>query len=147
MAFLDETGLAELWELIQTEDAKNSKIAIGSYTGTGTYSSSSPCSLTFDFVPKFIILGNSGTSLFFCTASYTSGSPQGILWTKDNPIIYVGGTSLNGSSYTRYYIQTELNGKVFSWYSYSETSDGVGNGNSSYCYNNSGQKYIYIAIG
>ena len=30
------------------------KIQTGSYTGTGTYGSANPCSLTFDFVPKFL---------------------------------------------------------------------------------------------
>ena len=34
------------------------KIATGSYVGTGTYGSSNPCSLTFDFSPKiFLVCG------------------------------------------------------------------------------------------
>ena len=32
------------------------KIQTGSYVGTGTYGASNPCSLTFDFVPKFIFI-------------------------------------------------------------------------------------------
>ena len=56
MAFLDETGLAELWSLVKAEDAKGVKIAAGSYVGTGTYGSSNPNSLTFDFVPKIVML-------------------------------------------------------------------------------------------
>lgn len=56
MAYLDETGLAELWRLIKAEDAKAPKIATGSYVGTGTYGSSNPCSLTFDFVPTIIFV-------------------------------------------------------------------------------------------
>lgn len=52
MAFLDETGLAELWELIKAEDAKDAKIVLGSYVGTGTANAS----LTFGFVPKLVII-------------------------------------------------------------------------------------------
>lgn len=32
------------------------RIQTGSYVGTGTYGESNPCSLTFDFVPKWIII-------------------------------------------------------------------------------------------
>ena len=50
MAFLDETGLAELWSLIKGEDAEflasalsaDVKIGTGSYTGTGTYGTIQP---------------------------------------------------------------------------------------------------------
>lgn len=33
------------------------KIQTGSYVGTGTYGSSNPCTLTFDFVPKLVVIG------------------------------------------------------------------------------------------
>lgn len=36
--------------------ANGPKIQTGSYVGTGTYGSSNPCSLTFDFVPQLVIL-------------------------------------------------------------------------------------------
>ena len=32
------------------------RIATGSYVGTGTYGASNPCSLTFDFVPRLVII-------------------------------------------------------------------------------------------
>ena len=32
------------------------QIATGSYVGTGTYGADHPCSLTFDFVPKEVII-------------------------------------------------------------------------------------------
>lgn len=32
------------------------RIATGSYTGTGTYGASNPCSLTFGFVPRFLAI-------------------------------------------------------------------------------------------
>lgn len=34
------------------------KIQTGSYVGTGTYGSSNPCSLTFDFVPKCVLISS-----------------------------------------------------------------------------------------
>lgn len=63
MAFLDETGLTELWKLIKARDdvvttLANTKCQIetGSYVGTGKYGSSNPTSLTFNFVPKLVII-------------------------------------------------------------------------------------------
>ena len=53
MAFLDENGVAELWSLVKAEDLK---IKVGSYTGGGGYGESAPNSLTFDFVPKVILV-------------------------------------------------------------------------------------------
>jgi hypothetical protein len=50
MAFLDETGLAELWSLIQAEDVKYDKVAKGSYVGTGTYREGNPNSLKYDML-------------------------------------------------------------------------------------------------
>lgn len=32
------------------------RITTGSYIGTGTYGASNPCSLTFDFTPKYIVI-------------------------------------------------------------------------------------------
>ena len=56
MAFLDETGLAELWTLVKAEDAERAEIEVKSYTGTGTYGSANPNSLTFNFVPKIVFI-------------------------------------------------------------------------------------------
>lgn len=63
MAFLDETGLAELWKLVKAEDAKMPKFAMGSYAGTGTYGTGNSCSLTFDFTPQLVIFANSYASI------------------------------------------------------------------------------------
>lgn len=38
------------------------KIATGSYTGTGTYGASNPCSLTFPFLPKLVIIRETGAN-------------------------------------------------------------------------------------
>ncbi|MBS6283781.1 MAG: hypothetical protein KH459_12240 [Oscillospiraceae bacterium] len=38
------------------------KIATGSYTGTGTYGADNPCSLTFPFLPKLVIIRETGAN-------------------------------------------------------------------------------------
>lgn len=82
-AFLDETGLATFSGLIksaiatvQTDTNTRAKIATGSYTGTGTYGISNPCSLTFDFVPKIVLVGD-GSSVFIAIAgaNFALGNP------------------------------------------------------------------------
>lgn len=60
MAFLDETGLAEVWSLA---NGKFSKIAMGSYTGTGKGGSATPTRLTVDFEPKIMFLYHDGSNL------------------------------------------------------------------------------------
>lgn len=59
MAFLDETGLAELWSLIKAEDAKLTKMAVGTYAGTipvngngGSFSKT----ITVGFKPQFAMI-------------------------------------------------------------------------------------------
>lgn len=56
------------------------KIATGSYTGTGTYGADNPCSLTFPFLPKLVIIRNMvlmrGTDVTFHSTS-SNGSSSG----------------------------------------------------------------------
>ena len=52
------TGVASLDELANALSGSlaGAKIQTGSYTGTGTYGASNPCSLTFDFVPTVVLI-------------------------------------------------------------------------------------------
>ena len=52
---IDEKVKAALDDIgdLQSEQVR---IATGSYEGTGTYGASNPCSLTFDFAPKLLIV-------------------------------------------------------------------------------------------
>lgn len=59
MAFLNEEGLAELWSLIR---AKDLKMKAGSYVGKGKYGKNNPNSLTFDFEPKLLVVGNADSA-------------------------------------------------------------------------------------
>ena len=48
---------------VQSSTDSKARIQTGNYVGTGTYGANNPCSLTFDFVPRFfMILGYSSNS-------------------------------------------------------------------------------------
>lgn len=96
------------------------QIATGSYAGTGTYGSSNPNSLTFDFVPKFVILsGGEGYSGTPCYSIWFSGF--GKLGFYDIP-----------------YSKAEVNGNTLTWYHQSSAT---------FQSNISGTTYYYMAIG
>ena len=58
----------------QTSADERAKIQTGSYVGTGTYGADNPCSLTFDFVPKFLYIKstNSSSAGFFLPHTLTN---------------------------------------------------------------------------
>lgn len=128
MAFLDETGLAELWSLIQAEDAEvvanGVKMAKGSYEGTGTYGESNPNSLTFEFKPKVFIL------------NYATGSrvTLPIFYGATNMYVCINAVSnvLGGLT-----LDLTWSGNTVSWYGSSAIKQ----------LNESGKTYNYIAIG
>ena len=145
MAFLDETGLAELWSLIRAEDGKladadavitalantKAQIASGSYTGAGNTvcGSSNARSLTFPFAPKMVWISSvngGGTLVFYplvLTSSYTSNGYQ--YCSANNQMSY------HASGYAK------VSGNTLSWY---HESSGSLQGN------NFGTFY-YVAIG
>ena len=93
------------------------QVYTGSYTGTGTYGSSNPNTLTFPFEPKILVVGN----YWQFTAPY--GCPSAPCMGSGNS---VGGVNLNWS------------GNSVSWYS--TRSDTLQ-------LNESGKTYNYFAIG
>ena len=121
------------------------KIATGSYTGTGTYGASNPCSLKFDFEPKIIIIpfyyagsywnpvghGSNGSSI---QTGIMVGSTLTTSWQKD---IGFGLATTSGGSWCDRYGRKLTDG-TFQWYS---TGDDMAQ------FNESGWKYHYIAIG
>lgn len=135
MAFLDETGLAELWSLITAEDDKlaaaDVKIATGSYSGTGKYGSGNPTSLTFDFAPVYFEITGSSSNGSYQAASTSSAQP-GKYSMDAITTSYVG---FDGNNYQ--YMKKSADGKTISWYGK----------NTSQQYNDSGRIYYYIAIG
>jgi hypothetical protein len=134
MAFLDETGLADLWALVRNADVK---MATGTYKGNGTSGSSKKNTLTFNFVPKMLLIG-SGYSTF------------GMWWH--------GGDSLcvevTNSGATKYQNSLSISGNTISWYATGSYTTYSGSGGSTadhqtalHQLNSSGVTYHYIAIG
>lgn len=109
---------------------KGAKIQTGSYVGTGTYGSSNPCSLTFDFVPQFVLIGN-GSQIFNMWTKYLSidnpePSPVGL-----TRYMFSGSTYYNSNYPT-------LSNTTLSWYSSKGETNQL---------NENGIKYSYVSIG
>lgn len=109
-----------LIDAANTNANSKAKIATGSYTGTGTYGSSNPNSLTFDFEPKILFVTNPSTATSQLVALY------GSMYSFS----YHTATSTN-------YVTISWGNKNVSWYA---TSD-------KYQLNDTGQTYNYMAIG
>lgn len=144
------TGQSSLEALLAAlKQAGAVQIVTGSYVGTGTFGADHPCSLTFDFVPKLIMItryhtGTSSIDYIF------PGDSEGNYWLMDTSLIptseiskwsdYIG-TGLGrvygagGGSSIGY---KSLDGKTAYWYSgYDAASQ----------FNSDGTTYYYAAIG
>jgi len=141
MAFLDETGLAELWSLVKAQDSgvttamtalanTKAKIATGSYTGTGTGGESNPNSLTFSFAPKFVFI-----------IPQSSNSDR--YWGAFIPPANVGLSSASDSA--ERITNCSLSGNTLSWYYYQFGVDA--NTTATRQLNQSGVAFQYVAIG
>ena len=106
------------------------KIATGSYTGTGKYGSDNPNTLTLDFVPQLILI-------FWAHSG--GNAPNAIAWLgKDMGFSYKPAGS-NGQWYYTYPITVlPPNGTDMRWYSPADVSAQM---------NGSGVEYRYFAIG
>lgn len=94
------------------------RVQVVSYVGTGTYESDHPNSLTFNFVPKVVMI--------------TCGGDTNIFHAIYGMIEVVTDLS------TGYYVTVKWSKKTLSWYS---------NDGPSYQMNDSGDKYYAVAIG
>lgn len=111
--------------------SSGAKIQTGSYVGTGTYGSSNPCSLTFDFEPKLFV--------FFATENAIYYYGQNTSSSTVTHIIMLWGTTtawVSGSGGYRNYI-TYTSNKI-SWYNDSSAARQC---------NESGTTYKYCALG
>lgn len=109
---------------------------IGSYTGTGTSGSGNKNTLTFDFVPRIIIIIADSISLI---GNYAMILLQGSSWSMG-----YGSNSSGGVGVAQYYRNAVTwidDGKTVQWH-YSFTSPAA-----EYQMNASGIIYRYIAIG
>lgn len=114
--------------------AGRAQVSTGSYTGTGTYGSAHPCSLTFDKLPKAIIISNVKESSGYCAT--------GIILPTENTTIGAVHGDINNDSISQRLIVT-ISGTTVKWYStYSSSSSNV---NAAHQLNASGT-YAYIAV-
>ena len=119
-----DQALAELAaQAAQIAKCGNCKIVYGSYTGTGTYGSSSPNTLNFNGKPLLVAIlpNNNGGSMY----------GWGFLAAKDAPFLY---TMMHSS---KSYCTTSWTGNTLSWYNSSEVG---------YQFNTSGYTYYYVAL-
>lgn len=115
----DKTDKTEVEEML----SDRAIIQTGTYKGTGTYGTSNKNSLTFNSLPKFVIIfgvGGSWSHLLFATPSYGVA-----LYTK-------GSSSSNGG-----YSNVTWSGKTMTWYSASSAANQM---------NETDVEYTYFAI-
>ena len=107
------------------------KIQTGSYVGTGTHGASNPCSLTFDFVPKFLYVKstNSSSAGFFLPHTLTNTFKG---WAYQG---FIQNTAIQSSN-----CYGKMEGTTLSWYNKATISGAEGEQ-----FNNSGT-YYYIAL-
>lgn len=117
------------------------QIATGSYTGTGTYGSANPCSLTFNFVPKILWVYVS-TNGYLNIDEFYDLQRNAVFITNGTTSAPIAG-SVSGSSSA--FSNTFTWGTTVSWYSaYNNNNKDVGAATQ---LNYSGYTYKYIAIG
>lgn len=132
-----QSGIVDGYEYDYLGNAQDvafgAKIETGSYVGTGTYGSSNPNSLTFDFTPKLVIV----TGVKFVGGTLTSIIPSNSYW--EGCFIWIAGmvrTYVGDSNKTMEFGQSE---NTLSWY-----TNGTSAGNQCNTLNDT---YAYIAIG
>ena len=69
---------------VLTQLGTKAKVQTGSYVGTGTYGVNNPCSLTFDFAPKLVII------------RLTNGNETGIFVYNSETYLALGGLRAAG---------------------------------------------------
>lgn len=112
MAFLDETGLAEVWNCA---DNVFSRIERGSYKGSNTYGASNPNRLTLGFVPMVVIVMD-GIQV----------NPE-----ANKGFVYINGMPGFGAVDS---LKFSLSGKTLSWYNSVGASQQYNDSNSTYYY-------------
>ena len=115
------------------------KIQTGSYVGTGTYGSSAPCSLTFDFVPKLVIIQGTGT------ASSISNDYKIVALNGINTASSLFFENLNTNVGWFLMVAITWNGNTMQWYALDGYQDVKASSSSQLNSNNN--TYYYIALG
>ena len=119
------------------------QIQAGSYTGTGTYGSGSPKTISFSFAPALFIISVWPTELQWAAGGdYGSTFFMNALTTS--AYRYYSYSSYGQDNYK--YVYKTADGKAIKFYA-TYTYDGSTENSSGGQYNESGTKYYWIAIG
>lgn len=125
--FETQGGVSYVYLGIPFQNSVNAKnTAVGSYTGTGKYGSANQNSITFPFVPKFLVIVRDVQQLVNVSSDYS-----------DNIMIWVDGMIKDRITTTadhRHYLRTN---NTVSWYSADADSQ----------LNTADTIYFYFAIG
>lgn len=113
-----------------------SRIQTGSYVGTGTFGVDNPCSLTFDFIPKFIIFTNKKTAKGNCLNTLDN-TAYIMLNTQILTTAYVAGTGFGLEGNRKPYGAKSEDGKTIYWWN----QDAVGQ------FNDQNDTYYWVAFG
>ena len=127
-------NVATAYNILHTGNAQTlgfTKIAIGSYVGTGTYSSANPNTLNFDFEPKVLIV----------VADGANSSYPGFVIVRGQS--YSNGIGSYSNSAVGYDLRTAWAGNSVSWY----TNNTFDHGRAYAQLNAEGVTYRYIALG
>ena len=137
------TGVTSLAALATALGA--GRVQSGSYTGTGTYGSGSPKSITCGFAPKIFFITN--YPFLAASASYMGGNVAATF--AMDAVTTSGYQFFNHDSYgvvRKSYVSKTSDGKTIKFYS-TWSDSGTTENSSAGQFNTSGTKYYWIAIG
>lgn len=98
------TGVTSLSAMLTA--AGGARIQTGSYVGTGTYGASNPCTLTFDFVPKLMLMSWNGAP-----PNYNQYNTSLAIWKPNYQYMHRVGTGSVSTDYCTW----SLSGTTLSW--------------------------------
>ena len=129
---------------VQASADGKARIQTGSYVGTGTYGESNPCSLTFDFAPKFFFVYCNDT----ISVSNDKTYPSYGLFVFNNLYNIATFYSIYNSysTVTTSALKTSCTGNTVTWYCTSSSGYTVLEGKPLVQFNHN-TTYHYIAIG
>ena len=139
------SDIADIWSALKNAGAP--QIVSGSYVGTGTYGPDHPCSLTFDFVPKLIMLTHYGE----VNGWYSMCVEEYAIWVMNTAMLGTSDPGDNGewlglgkyNSYASPIGYKSADGKTVYWY----FTNNNGNNGDRNQFNLAGVTYHYVALG
>lgn len=114
------------------------RVVTGQYTGTGTFGSASPTSITLPITPKLLLVYRSNITLVNMSGTAASG------WMFVANGVQEVKTGSGTTTSTQYFNEITSWGQTISWFNRQGASDP---GTAAYQLNASGTAYNYIAIG